>query len=758
LIGIDQKDAPAQSAREESFAGWRRYVEALAEAGTTVLVFEDLHWADSALLDLVMHVSEWIEDVPLLIVATARPELFDRRPDWGGGKRNATTLSLTALDRVETSRLISALLDRAVLPADVQAALLERADGNPFYAEQYARMVAEGGEAAALPDSVQGIIAARLDSLDPEEKALLQSAAVLGKTFATGSLERMTDQSRDEVVAFLRSLDRKEFIRRERRPSLSSDQEYSFRHVLLRDVAYGQIPRRARIEKHRAAADWIESLGRPRDHAELLAHHYASALDLTKATGRDAGSLVDPARRALRAAGDRALALNAFASADALYRRALELWPRDDVGRASLLAHYGRAVSANGGDAIPLLSEAVATAPDPETAAEAGTYLAWAYWETGQTEEAFHHLHASEARVRERPDSAAKAIVLTSLARYLTVADRDAEGVAVGREALRLAETLGLEEYRIWALHYLGLARTEDDRAAGIADIERSIELARAAKSTFLVYALNNLASLSWGTFGIDRSLAVWAECRAETERLGLRAHARFLDAIDVAAHYVLGRWDQSFDLADSIVREAEAGAGQYGTGPARLFRALIRVARDDARGALDDVEHGLAAARAVRDPQAVVPALCNAIAARAEAAGIPVVAPLIDEYFDILRRRRGGEYFFGWCGNAVDVFDRAGRGEEFLELTSWRADRCVWLEPFRAAIEHDYVRAAELYARIGSPVDEALGRLRAAQSFAEAGRRAEADEQLAPALEFFRAVRATRYVREGEALLAAAS
>src|SRR6185503_1087146 len=207
---------PGSDRRAEAFAGWRRFVEGLADERPTVLVFEGLHWADDGLLDFVDGLVDWATDVPLLVVATARPELLARRAHWGGGKPNATTLSLAPLSESETAELVHAVLERAVLPADVQAAVLARAGGNPLYAEEFARLVAERGSDAddlPVPDTVQALIAARLDTLEPPAKRLLQDAAVVGKVFWPGALADADEQA-------LRSLERREFVRRERRSSV----------------------------------------------------------------------------------------------------------------------------------------------------------------------------------------------------------------------------------------------------------------------------------------------------------------------------------------------------------------------------------------------------------------------------------------------------------------------------------------------------------------------------------------------------------
>ena len=246
-----------------------------------MLVFEDLHWADDGLLDFIDHLVDWAGGVPILVVCTARPELLARRAGWGGGKPNAATLSLSPLDDDQTARLLAALLERSVLPAETQTALLQRAGGNPLYAEEFVRMVADrelvaGDEDLPLPESVQGIVAARLDALPDEEKTLLQDAAVIGKVFWLGAAAGIGGLERAAAEESLHSLERKEFVRRERRPSVAGESEYAFRHLLVRDVAYSQIPRARRAEKHRLAGEWIERLGRPDDHAEMLAHHYST--------------------------------------------------------------------------------------------------------------------------------------------------------------------------------------------------------------------------------------------------------------------------------------------------------------------------------------------------------------------------------------------------------------------------------------------------------------------------------------------------
>jgi class 3 adenylate cyclase len=313
LFGLSAEAQLGGDRRNEAFAAWRRFLEGLAEQRPLVLVFEDIHWADESLLDFLDELVEWVTDVPLLVVATARPELLERRPNWGGGKLNATTLALSPLTDDQTALLLGHLLGKPLLEADSQRALLERAGGNPLYAEQFAELYVEQGstDQLPLPETLQGIIAARLDALPEADKSLLQDAAVVGKVFWASSIGR--DPA--AATASLHSLERKGFVRRQRRSSLEGESEFAFAHALVRDVSYGQIPRADRARRHRAVAEWIDGLGRPEDHSEMLAYHWSTALEFVRASGGDDADVAERTRLALRAAGDRAFALNAFGPA-----------------------------------------------------------------------------------------------------------------------------------------------------------------------------------------------------------------------------------------------------------------------------------------------------------------------------------------------------------------------------------------------------------------------------------------------------------
>src|SRR5207344_3406870 len=335
LLGLAAETQLGGDRRNEAFAAWRRFLEGLAEQRPLVIVVEDIHWADETLLDFVDELVDWITDVPLLVVATARPELLERRPNWGGGKLNAATIALSPLSDEETAQLLGSALGTPVLAAETRAILIERAGGNPLYAEQFAELYVERGSAdeLPLPETLQGIISARLDGLPAEEKAFLHAGAVVGKVFWTGALD--LDDADTEPVAH--SLVRKGFVRRQRRSSVAGEVELAFAHALVRDVAYGQLPRAERAARHRAVAEWLVSLGRTEDHAEMVAYHWRSALELAAASGDDSADLGGRTRLALSDAGDRAFGLNAFAPAAAYYAEALALWPAEGPGRAEVL-------------------------------------------------------------------------------------------------------------------------------------------------------------------------------------------------------------------------------------------------------------------------------------------------------------------------------------------------------------------------------------------------------------------------------------
>ena len=300
--------------RDEAFAAWRRYLEAIADERPLVLVFEDLHWADDALLDFVDYLVEWASGVPLLVLCTARPELLARRPGWGGGKVNSSTILLSPLSEEETAELLHALLGRSAIDAELQARLLEHAGGNPLYAEEFTRMLSEGPARSSCPRRCRASSPPASTRSRPRRRSCSRTRPCIGRVFWLGRARPRALDARGAAA-----LARAQGVRTpQRRSSVAGEDEYAFRHALVRDVAYEQIPRAQRADKHRAAAEWIESLGRPEDHAEMLAHHYASALEYARAAGSRYVAAFEPAasrRRCCASRRPRALALHALRQA-----------------------------------------------------------------------------------------------------------------------------------------------------------------------------------------------------------------------------------------------------------------------------------------------------------------------------------------------------------------------------------------------------------------------------------------------------------
>lgn len=755
LVGVEMDGAGADDRSEEAFSAWRRFFEGLAEQRPLVLALEDLHWADDGLLDFVDELVEWSSGVPLLVLCSARPELLERRPGWGGGKLNALTLALAPLSEDESARLIAAVLDQAVLPATTQQALLERSGGNPLYAEQYARLYVERGSAddLPLPDTVHGLIAARLDTLPAAEKALLQEAAVMGKVFWSGALG-----DDDSLRERLHSLERKEFIRRERRSSVAGEDEYAFRHVLVRDVAYGQIPRPVRAAKHRSAAEWIEALGRPEDHAELLAHHFVSALELARASGEPTDELTVRAREALREAGDRAASLNAFRAAAGFYSAALELSAEDDPARAQMLFSLGRAQFHGEGTGEESLKEAAGLfveLGDPATAAEAESFLVELTWKRGHRDEANAHLERATELVADEPPGRAKATVLGTTSRYAMLAGDLERAIADGRAALAMAEELGLDALQAHVLNNIGTSRHTSGDLDGIADLQRAIEIARAIDSPEVLRAYVNLSSCLSREGRLVDSGRVERQGLELAERFGHEISIRWFRGGLAWTDYALGNWDAALAGTTAFIEEAERSP-HYLESANRLCRGLIRLGRDDVEGALDDTERALELARAAKDPQALYPALLNRARVLAELGETPGASALADEFFD--RPVILGIPFIAAAMIGVIAVDIGRQADALHVAATASGSRGPAFELAQVIFDRDFVRAADLLAAREERTMEAELRLRAAADLVAAGRRAQADVQLTAALAFFRGVKAARYVRKGEALLAASA
>jgi class 3 adenylate cyclase/tetratricopeptide (TPR) repeat protein len=755
LVGLAGAVEASGTARDEAFTAWRRYLEGLADERPLVLVFEDLHWADDNLLDFVDHLVDWAGGVPLLVVGTARPELLTRRPGWGGGKLNALTISLSPLSDEETTRLLHELLG-SVLDAETQLELLGRAGGNPLYAEEFVRMLRDRGRVGELPETVQGLIAARLDLLDPAQKGLLQDAATIGKRFWMGALASLTGVESSTLEARLHELERKEFVRRERVSSVIDEDEYAFRHLLVRDVGYAQIPRAERAEKHLQAAGWIEQLGRREDHAEMLAHHYLQALELTAAAGGSTTGFADRARAALADAGERAMALSAYDAATRFFGAALDLLPSGDPQRGRLSLRLGRARFLLGEPAVALLEAArdeLVAAGDDEGATEAQLALAESLWMAGESELAVEAVERAQELSEGLGDTPTKARVVLLTSRLLFLGGRAEEALVYGENALALAAELGLADVRAAALVNVGTARATLGGSGWRTDLQEAAESARAANVPFdLVRGMGNAASWHWTWGELEEAVARWQEAHHIALDFGQIGFARWFRAVVVGPMLELGRWDEAVAAADEFIGEVEAGSPHYLAGQCYNARAYLRLARDDHHGALADAEESLELAERHSDPQAKYPSY-------AEAAFVLAELGQRDRALELARE------FLGAVGSAQRL---AGFETTSHHVLCWAmtavgaADEAVTVLEAAATLDIPWTRAGVTFAR-GNPLvaAELLGGIGAVNSEAYcrlAAARAGNLSQLESALAFYRKVGATRFVREGESLLAASA
>ncbi|TMK81725.1 MAG: zinc-ribbon domain-containing protein [Actinobacteria bacterium] len=635
LIGVGGIESEGGGSRDESFTAWGRFLEAIAARDPLVLVFEDLHWADGPLVEFVEHLVEWSSGVPLFVVCSARPELYERYPGWGGGKRNSTTISLPPLTETDTARLLSALLEQAVLPAEVQAELLDRAGGNPLYAEEFVRMltdrgilerhgaslrIAANGGGIPMPESVHALIGARLDTLSADRKALLQNASVVGKVFWSGTVAAMGGVGETSVREGLHDLSRKELVRTVRTSSVQDQVEYSFWHALVRDVAYGQIPRAERAAKHLAVAAWIEAAAGERvtDQAEFLAYHYEQAIELTLAAGREPDvELRRKTAGALALAGERAQRLD-FAKAVQFYRRAEAALPPGDPELPVLRVRALAAGVDVGETNIPEMRGAFEAAVEHLKARdetiragamlrEYSQFLKWA----GATGEAL-----------QRTDEAVELLEPFGPSRELLGAycTRAGENMMLGNlevwehwtaVTLEMADQLDLPEYRMRALQYRGIAGAIRGDPQGKADLEEAVRLGYElglGKETAVGY--DNLADWVSALEGPAAGLAIYEEGMRFAERRGNGTNRMWMLAETTWRLFDLGRWDEVIAASEDVRRWHE-GRGL----PQPVMIAGTQEAKVHAfRGELDRAEELMAellpAARIGLDVQSYRPAL----------------------------------------------------------------------------------------------------------------------------------------------------
>jgi class 3 adenylate cyclase/tetratricopeptide (TPR) repeat protein len=558
LLGIG-----SAAGSEQLFAAWRTFFERLSGSGTVVLAFEDLHWADSGTLDFVDHLLEWSKSHPILVVTLARPELLERRPDWGAGKRNFTSLHLEPLPEAAMRSLLGGLVPG--LPEQTIRAIVARAEGIPLYAIETIRMLVADGRlkeeqgvyvpvgdltALAVPDTLTALIASRLDGLDPADRSLLQDAAVLGQSFALEALSAVSGVEIGDLEPRLRGLVRRELLGIEADPRSPERGQYAFLQALIREVAYNTFAKKDRKVRHLAAARYFEQLGSD-ELAGALAGHYLAA-HANAAEGSEADALAAQARLALKGAAERAASLGAHdqavaflaqalsvttdpadeaelleragrsatvaahhKSAETFLRRALDLHRArgDRLGAARTTASLGRAL--NSGQQVKAALELLVPAsaefsdlfPDPSVVA-LDSALAWAYVDN---EEPRRGIEVAE-RVLEAAEHGdlveIMALTLVAKGAALGGIGRRREGIGVIKAAEQVARDNRLSDELARALGVRGFLQGDVDNAGALDAFREGLDLARRAGNRVgLLRLANNLGYTAFLTGDWDEAL-----------------------------------------------------------------------------------------------------------------------------------------------------------------------------------------------------------------------------------------------------------
>ena len=468
---------------------------------------------------------------------------------------------------------------------------------------------------------MQALIAARLDTLSPDRKSLLQDAAVLGKVFWASALAEIGGRGSTEVELALHELARKELVRPAHTTSMEGEREYSFWHLLVRDVAYSQIPRAERARRHRGAAVWIERKAgeRVEDLAEVLAHHYLQALELVRAAGaaKEGAELELAARRFLVLAGDRALGLDAERAAS-YCAGALELLPRGQPNRVEVLAKAGEAAFlADRPEARPRYEEAIAefqAEGNPLGEGKALVRLSEVRWFQGETREAWTLLgEAVELLERERPGPEL-AHVYSQIAREHMMSVDANEALMWSEKALRLAEELDLGVETVRARQFRGMARGYLGDLGGVQDLREALRLSLdlgLGLETVRVHI--NLGEPVWFDEGPAQALKVWRSGIDFGDRRGIVSLVRWARAQTLWALFDLGEWEELLRTADELISWEHEHGQSYVGGLALPYKAHVLVRR----GAVDEAaalaEELVSRARSIDDPQVRAPALAVA-------------------------------------------------------------------------------------------------------------------------------------------------
>jgi predicted ATPase len=600
LLGLEEG---AVGDQENLFAAARMFFERLAQTGPTVLVFEDIHWADSALLDFVEYLVEWSRDVPLFVLTLSRPDLQDRRPTWGSGKRNFTSIFLEPL----SSDAMEVLLTEPVpgLSEELRTRILERAEGVPFYAVETVRMLLDRGvlvreghtyrlageiETLEVPETLQALISARLDGLSVEERRSVQHASVLGRTFTLRGLASVSSVPEGDLEPILASLVRKEIVSLSADPLSPERGQYGFLQDLVKKVAYDTLSRRERKTLHLAAAEYLQSLGDDDEIVEVLAAHYFDAYRAAP-DDADAEEIRARARQMLVRAAERAASLAANEEAQHAYERAIEL--SDDASvQADLHEHAGlaaftgarpEAAGAHFEQAIHLFRESGQT----HAAARVEARGAQIMWDTGRLEDGLDRMERSYQALAEEEPDADLAQLAAELGRFLFFAGRHELALPRLETALELSEVLNLPETFSQALNTKGVLLFSRGRMLeGVGLLRHALQVAlEHDKPTAALRAYFNLSDMLSQSDRYEEGEACARDGLAFARRVGNR-YQEMLFLGQTYAMFALGKWDDVRSFAASLPDDIHIARGAFTT----VGSLVVTVAAH--QGHLDEAEH----------------------------------------------------------------------------------------------------------------------------------------------------------------------
>ncbi len=767
LLGLEEGP---RFEREDLFAAWRVFFERLAQVNPVVMVFEDMQWADDSLLDFIDYLLEWSRSFPLWVCTLARPELQERRPTWGAGRRNFTSLYLEPLSATAMEQLLTGLVPG--LPEEVRSQILDRAEGIPLYAVETVRMMLDRGvlvqdgpvyrpvgpiASLEVPETLHALIAARLDGLAPEERRLLQDAAVLGKTFTKRALAALPGLTEPELDPMLASLLRKEILTVQADPRSPEHGQYSFLQDLVRHVAYETLSKNERRLRHLSAAAHLESaFGEEEEIVEVLASHYLEAYRAGP-DAEDAGEIRAKAREMLTRAGERAASLAAAREGQRYFEQAAEL-ADDALTQADLEDRAGRMAWRRGRseEARALFERAHSTfeaAGLSHPTARVSARLAEIDRHDGHVSEGITRVEqALETLSTEEPDEDI-ANITSQLGRYLTLAGRTEEAASQVEVSLALAEGLDLPEVFSNGLATKAIALIRQNRleeARILLEGALAVAVANDLPATG-ARASNNLAV-------VFESRDRYVEAQATTmrgiefaRRIGDRPWEGRMLSGQLSSQVLLGQWDEALELAADIhasglvatndsqmthLVEVFCWRGDLAEAKARLETYAAANTEDELQSRTAYVLHEAMVLRFEGKPRAALETLERDLAQVVEELGVTfvvtklMIVEALESAFELGDTAKVEEL--------LGTIDRLRPGDRPPLLAAHATRFRALLAANSAEADRGFGRAAELFDELGTVFWRAVVELEHAESLIGRGNADRAQPLVAGARETF--------------------